>query len=83
MDRAPATSSSHWYLSACSKDENAAEPAAGVDVWQLVAPAAIPSIAVIPRVRGPDRIRYPPNSTGFPLAVFFPVSRQDILINVI
>src|SRR5580700_6381381 len=53
MERAAATSSSHWYLSACSKEEDAgeedvADPAAGVEEWHPVAPPAIPSIAVIP-----------------------------------
>src|SRR5450755_1909609 len=88
IERAAATSSSQWYLSACSREENVAEEdvaeaAAGVEEWQPAAPAAIPTIPMIPRVRGPNRIRYPPKSTGFPLAVFSPVSRQGILFNLI
>src|SRR5579859_1877135 len=62
MERAAATSSSHWYLSACSREENVgeedvAEPAAGVEEWQ---PVTIPRIAMVPRVSGPSRIRCPP-----------------------
>src|SRR5882724_10814660 len=72
MERAPATSSSHWYLSTCSREENVAEeavaePAAGVEEWQPLAPLTIPSIAVIPRVRGPNRILYPPKAPVVPL----------------
>src|ERR1700693_1625099 len=62
MERAAATSSSHWYLSACSKEEEADESAAEVEEWQPVVPPTIPSIAMIPRVRGPYRIRCPPKS---------------------
>jgi hypothetical protein len=83
MERAAATSSSHWYLSACSKEENADESGAGADEWQPVAPLTIPSIPMIPRVKGPNRIRYPPKSAGFPLGVFPLIRREEILVNLI
>src|SRR5258708_12711015 len=69
MERAAATSSSHWYLSACSREENAGGSAAGVEEGQPVAPPTNPTIPLIPELTGPDLLPYPPKNTTFPFKV--------------